>query len=552
MNNTALSEEYKDIVFYGGESEEITALYGRLSRDDELQGDSNSIRNQKAILEKYAKEHGYSNIRFYIDDGYSGTNFNRPGFQELLKDIDAGRVGTVIVKDMSRLGRDYLKVGYYTEVYFSECGVHFIAVNDGVDNQSGTDSDFTPFRNIINEWYAKDTSKKVRAVFKAKGNAGKHLCTCPPYGYKKDEQDKQKWLADEEAAQVVKEIFSLCMRGYGPTQIARILTERKIDTPTVHNRKHGLPATSLLMQSPNIWNTEAVKHILENLSYCGHTVNFTTKKRSYKCKKKVRLPREEWVIFKNTHEAIIDEDTYETVQRIRQAKRRPTRMGEMSVFSGLVYCADCGKKMYLCRCSKSKQKDYFNCSTYRKKTKHLCTSHQITVEAVEHLVLTDLQRVLAAARANEKQFAEMLFSVQSKETKKALAAKAKECEEAEKRIAALDRIIQTLYEDKISGAITQERFARMSKAYEQEQQTLTERVSKLRAEISAAKKETDNAAKFMRMVKRYTEIEKLTPEIVREFIEKVIVHQAENIDGIRRQKVEIIYNCVGAIPSETL
>ena len=208
--------------------------------------------------------------------------------------------------------------------------------------------------------------------------------------------------------------------------------------------------------------------------------------------------------------------------------------------------------MYLCRCSKSKQKDYFNCSTYRKKTKHLCTSHQITVEAVEHLVLTDLQRVLAAARANEKQFAEMLFSVQSKETKKALAAKAKECEEAEKRIAALDRIIQTLYEDKISGAITQERFARMSKAYEQEQQTLTERVSKLRAEISAAKKETDNAAKFMRMVKRYTEIEKLTPEIVREFIEKVIVHQAENIDGIRRQKVEIIYNCVGAIPSETL
>ena len=234
---------------------------------------------------------------------------------------------------------------------------------------------------------------------------------------------------------------------------------------------------------------------------------------------------------------------------LQELKRQGNKM---SVFSGLVYCADCGKKMYLCRCSKSKQKDYFNCSTYRKKTKHLCTSHQITVEAVEHLVLTDLQRVLAAARANEKQFAEMLFSVQSKETKKALAAKAKECEEAEKRIAALDRIIQTLYEDKISGAITQERFARMSKAYEQEQQTLTERVSKLRAEISAAKKETDNAAKFMRMVKRYTEIEKLTPEIVREFIEKVIVHQAENIDGIRRQKVEIIYNCVGAIPSETL
>ena len=535
---------------HGGDK--IDALYCRLSRDDELQGDSNSIKNQKAILGKYAQEHGFSNPQFYVDDGYSGTNFNRPDFTRLMDDVNDGKVRTIVVKDMSRLGRDYLKVGLYTEITFPEAGVRFIAINDGVDSESSVDNDFTPFRNIINEWYAKDTSKKIRAVFKAKGNAGKHLCTCPPYGYKKDENDKQKWLVNEEAAKVVKEIFSLCMQGYGPTQIARILTERKIDTPTVYNRNHGLPATSLQMQSPNIWNTEAVKRILENLSYCGHTVNFTTTRKSYKSKKKVRLPREEWVVFKNTHEAIIDEETYETVQRIRQAKRRPTRMGEMSVFSGLVCCADCGKKMYLCRCSKSKQKDYFNCSTYRKKTKHLCTSHQITVEAVEHLVFTDLQRILAAARANEKQFAEMLSSVQSKETKKALTAKAKECEEAEKRITALDRIIQTLYEDKISGAITQERFARMSKAYEQEQQTLTERVAKLRAEISAAKKETDNAAKFMRMVKRYTEIEKLTPEIVREFVEKVIVHQAENIDGIRRQKVEIIYNCVGAIPSETL
>ncbi len=242
-----------------------------------------------------------------------------------------------------------------------------------MDNQFENDSDFTPFRNIINEWYAKDTSKKVRAVFKAKGNSGKHLCTCPPYGYKKDESNKEQWIVDEEAAKVVKEIFSLCMKGYGPTQIARILTERGIDTPTVHNRKCGLPATSLKMEFPNIWNTEAVIHILENMNYCGHTVNFTTKKKSYKNKKKIRLPREDWVIFKDTHEALIDEDTYETVQRIRKAKRKQTDMGEMSVFSGIVYCADCGKKMYLCRCSKSTQKEYFNCSTYRKKSKSICT-----------------------------------------------------------------------------------------------------------------------------------------------------------------------------------
>ncbi len=546
MNN--LSVTNNNTYYNGGD---ITALYCRLSCDDDSQGDSNSIKNQKAILSKYASEHGMTNPQFYVDDGYSGTNFNRPDFQRMIRDVDAGLVKTVIVKDMSRLGRDYLKVGYYSEVYFNEADVHFIAINDGVDNQFETDSDFTPFRNIINEWYAKDTSKKVRAVFKAKGNSGKHLCTCPPYGYKKDESNKEQWIVDEEAAKVVKEIFSLCMKGYGPTQIARILTERGIDTPTIHNRKCGLPATSLKMEFPNIWNTEAVIHILENMNYCGHTVNFTTKKKSYKNKKKIRLPREDWVIFKDTHEALIDEDTYETVQRIRQSKRKQTDMGEMSVFSGIVYCADCGKKMYLCRCSKSTQKEYFNCSTYRKKSKSLCTSHQITVEAVEHIVLKDLQRVFGMAKANEKEFVDMLQTAKSKEIRKDLSAKTKECDEAEKRVKALDHIIQSLYEDKVCGNLTDERFVKMSKSYEQEQATLTERIKSLRKELSTAKEQADNVTKFMRLVKRYTEITELTPEVVREFIEKVIVHQAEKVNGKRRQAVEIIYNCVGAIPNPT-
>lgn len=537
--------------YYNNGGEKIDALYCRLSRDDELQGDSNSIKNQKAILSKYASEHGMTNPQFYVDDGYSGTNFNRPDFQRLMDDVNSGKVRTIIVKDMSRLGRDYLKVGLYTEITFPEANVRFIAINDQVDSASNVDNDFTPFRNIINEWYAKDTSKKIRAVFKAKGNSGKHLCTCPPYGYKKDEQDNQHWLVDEVAANVVKEIFLLCMQGYGPTQIARILTERGIDTPKIHKQKYGLSVSTQVTEFPEIWATESVLKILENPAYLGHTVNFRSKKKSYKSKKKILLPREDWVIFRDTHETLIDEDTYETVQRIRQSKRKQTDMGEMSVFSGIVYCADCGKKMYLCRCSKSTQKEYFNCSTYRKKSKSLCTSHQITVEAVEHIVLTDLQRVLGMVKDNEKEFVDMLQTAKNKEIRKDLSVKTKECDEAEKRVKALDRIIQSLYEDKVCGNLTDERFVKMSQAYEQEQATLTGRIKVLRKELSNAKEQADNVTKFMRLVKRYTEIEELTPEVVREFIEKVFVHQAEKVNGKRRQAVEIIYNCVGAIPNPT-
>lgn len=356
---------------------------------------------------------------------------------------------------------------FNTEITFPEANVRFIAINDGVDSESGTDNDFTPFRNIINEWYAKDTSKKIRAVFKAKGMSGKHLCTIPPYGYRKDEQDKQRWLVDEEAAIVVKEIFSLCMQGYGPTQIARLLTERIVDTPVIHNRKCGLPATTYTSEFPDVWVQTTVAGILENPTYLGHTVNFRTKKKSYKSKKKIDLPKEDWVIFENTHEAIIDQDTFDTVQRIRQAKRRPTDMGEMSIFSGLVYCADCGQKMYLCRCTTMKQKEYFNCSSYRKKKKTTCTSHQITVEAVEHFVLTNLQT----------------------------------------------------------------------------------KVTFLRQELAHAKEQSENVTRFMRSIRKYTEITELTPELIREFVQKVVVYQAEKINGRRTQRIDLYFNGVGQILS---
>ena len=323
----------------------ITALYCRLSRGDELQGDSNSIVNQKAILSKYAKENGFKNTLFFVDDGYSGTNFNRPSWNELLERIENGKVSALIVKDMSRLGRDYLKVGFYTEVLFVEKGVRFIAINNGIDSANQTDSDFTPFLNIINEWYAKDTSKKIRAVMKSKGEAGEHLCTNPPYGYMKDPDNKKRWIVDEAAAEVVKRIFTLCLEGFGPSQIARILKEDKVITPTIHFQQTGRATRNTPPDNPYHWTGDTVADILERPEYQGHTVNFKTYKESYKSKKTCYNPKEKQLVFENTHEAIIDADTWERVQELRKNKRRPTRTGKTNLFSGIVRCADCGEKL---------------------------------------------------------------------------------------------------------------------------------------------------------------------------------------------------------------
>ncbi len=533
--------------YLGGEK--ITALYCRLSRDDENEGDSNSIVNQKAILGKYASEKGFPNPQFYVDDGYSGTNFNRPDFMRLMEDVNAGYVGTIIVKDMSRLGRDYLKVGLYTEITFPDAGVRFIAINDGVDSESNVDNDFTPFRNIINEWYAKDTSKKIRAVFKAKGMSGKHLCTIPPYGYKRDENDKEHWVVDEESAAVVKEIFRLCMKGYGPTQISRLLSEHGVESPTIYKKRKNLSIAVHETEFPELWSSSSVVNILENPAYLGHTVNFRTKKKSYKSKKTIDLPPEEWVTFENTHEAIIDEETFSTVQKIREARHRPSKLGEISMFSGLVYCADCGKRMYLCRCKGMKQKEYFNCSSYRKKKKRTCTSHQIKVEAVEKVVLADLQRVFAMATDRGSEFLALIKQNADKESRKKLLASAQEKETTEQRVQTLDRIIRNLYEDKVNGDLSDERFRKLSQEYEEEQEKLTARIRELQEVLAKAKEQSDNVTRFMRIVRKYTEITELTPEIVREFIEKVIVHEKRKVDGGKRtQAVEIIYNCVGAIP----
>lgn len=528
--------------------EKITALYCRLSRDDELQGDSNSIKNQKAILQKYAEDNGFRNTKFFVDDGFSGTNFDRPDFQKMIAEMDDGNITTIIVKDMSRLGRDYLKVGYYTEVAFPEADVRFIAINNGVDSANQQDSDFAPFLNIINEWYAKDTSKKIRAVFKAKGESGKPLCTNPPYGYVKDSQDKLHWIIDEDAATVVKEIFHLCMQGLGPTQIAKELTKRKIENPVAHGKRNGIniPAQQD-HDDPFIWRTSTIARILTRHEYLGHTVNFKTKRKSYKQKKQLKNDPSEWQIFENTHDAIIDEETFKTVQRIRDGKRKVSRLGDMGILSGMMFCADCGNKLYQVRGKGwEHDKEYFVCATYRK-IKGGCSSHQIRNVVVEQLLLQDLQRVTSFAREHEDEFLQLITSNSEKELNKELKDCHKEYEQAKARTAKLDTIIQRLYEDNVEGKISDERFIKMSATYEAEQKELTARVTDLQDFIDHAKEKSLNAEHFLSLVRKYTDIKELNAEIIREFVEKIIIFKAEKVDGHRTQRIQIIYNCIGAV-----
>ncbi|MBE6973738.1 MAG: DUF4368 domain-containing protein [Ruminococcaceae bacterium] len=530
-------------------TDKITALYCRLSRDDELQGDSNSIINQKAILQKYADDNGFHNTMFFVDDGYSGTNFDRPDWQRLISMVEEGKISTVIVKDMSRLGRDYLKVGYYTEVVLPGADVRFIAINNGVDSANQQESDFTPFLNIINEWYAKDTSKKIRAVFKAKGESGKPLCTNPPYGYLKDPADKHHWIVDEVAADVVRDIFRMCVAGKGPSQIAKTLTERKIPVPTAHLRSMGINTPAKVSEDIYAWQQATIADMLEKKEYLGHTVNFKTTRKSYKSKKKVNNDPSEWVIFENTHEAIIDQETFEIVQNIRNGRRRLTPMGEMPILSGMLFCADCGAKLYQVRARGwTHEQEHFVCATYRKQ-KGKCTSHQIRNVQVEQILLTEINRMLAFVRERESEFVELLTKKNEKELNRQLRDSTRELEQAMQRITKLDGIIQRLYEDNLDGKISDERFARMTSTYEQEQKDLEARVTTLREIIAKAKLHRLNIDSFLALVKKYTEVKELDAEIIRTLVERIDVFTPEKIPGTRtkKQTVLIRWNFIGAV-----
>lgn len=547
QSNTAAVLQFPYAVM---STEAVTALYCRLSRDDELQGDSNSIINQKKILQKYALDHGWKNIRFYIDDGISGTTFNRPGFQEMIADIEAGIVKRVIIKDMSRLGRDYLQVGMYTEIMFPEHDVHFIAVNDGVDSKQG-DNEFTPFRNIINEWYAKDTSKKIRAVMKVKGNAGEHLTTNAPYGYMKDPANPKQWVRDNDAANVVYDIGLYVMDGYGPSQIARLLKQRKILTPAAYYESKGINCNVKPQDDPYGWNASTVAHILDRWrEYLGHTVNFKTTKKSYKSKKKIQNPESEWVIFENTHEPIWTESIADAVRLARQPRRRPTKMGEMGMFSGMMFCADCGSIMYQCRATGfRREQEYYLCAGYRKSRDICGSTHSIRTVILEELILQNLCKVVSYAREQEDQFVKMVMDMDEKERSKGLAKKKKLLTDAEKRISELDRIFKHLYEDNITGKLTDERFKKLSADYEAEQAALQTQANSLREEIQEEESKCANVERFLSIVRKYTEIPELTPHILHEFVEKIVVHAATDPHSKtnRKQEVDIYYKGIGIL-----
>lgn len=522
----------------------ITALYARLSQEDALDGESNSIANQKKILMKFATDSGFPNPTFFIDDGVSGVTFDRPGWNEMIRLAEAGKVKTVIVKDMSRMGRDYLKVGYYTESFFAERDIRYIAINDGVDSDKG-DNDFTPFRNLFNDFYARDTSKKIRAVMQAKGNAGEHLCSNPPYGYMKDPADKKKWIVDEGAAEIVKRIFDLCIAGKGPMQIAKLLTAQHVLTVKAHYaQRDGKP----LPEKPYQWSPKSVAGILERPEYTGCTVNFKTYSKSHKLKKRLHNAPENQRIFPNTQPAIIEEQVFARVQELRENKRRPAKQAErQGLFSGLLYCADCGSKLHFATGKNmTPQQDCYRCSRYKSNTGD-CTMHFIREETLKLFVLQRIFDVTALFFDDAMAFEEAARKQRFQEAEKEARKRKREIAQAEKRIAELDRIFKRIYEDDISGTISHERFLKLSADYEAEQKELTEQVKAWRQAVETFEQDQADFASFAAIVRKYVGIRELTPTIVNEFVKKIIVHAPDKSSGHRRQKIELIWNFIGEV-----
>lgn len=527
----------------------ITALYCRLSRDDGSDAESNSIGTQRLILGKYAVEHGFSNTQYYVDDGFSGANFDRPGFKRMIADAEAGLIGTVICKDMSRFGRDYLNVGLYTEIRFPEMGIRFIAVSDGVDSADDAGNDFTPFRNIINEWYCRDVSKKIKASMRARAQAGKHLTGFAPYGYIKSPENKDIWLIDEEAAAIVREVFAMYIGGMPAVRIAEEMNHRGLLPPREYGEsKHGRPAYGKYLKvedPPVMWRNTTVLGILDRYEYCGHTVSCKSVSASYKSKKHNRIPREDWLITRDTQEPIIDEETWQTAHRIRMSgRRKPGKVHEKGPLNGFLFCADCHSKLHFHACERLKNTNgYFDCH-YHTGYK-LCSRHYIHRNVVEAAVLADLQRVTRDVREHEDEFLRMIQQRANSAGKENLRKLQKEQAAGEKRLEDIDRIINRLYEDKVAGDLSAERFSRMLATYEEEQATLRAKLDDVRSAIATERETTDGAEHFIRLVKQFSEITALTDEIVATFIQKVEVHEPVKVDGKKQQDITVYYNCIG-------
>ncbi|WP_071132848.1 recombinase family protein [Alterileibacterium massiliense] len=527
--------------------EKITALYERLSRDDELEGESNSIVNQKKILEEYASKNNLTNIIHFTDDGISGTQFDRPGFMEMMNGVNTGNIGCIIVKDMSRLGRDYLKVGQCMEI-LRQNGVRLIAINDNVDSFYRED-DFTPFRNIMNEWYARDTSRKIQSTFRSKGESGKHTASTPPYGYIKDEKDKNKWIVDEKAAEIVRRIFNLTMQGNGPYRIAKILESEKVDIPAYHQQKLGYGLyQSKNFEHPYRWCSSTIASILKKQEYLGHTVNFKTRKH-FKDKKSKYVSEDNWLIFENTHEPIIDQETFDNVQRIRgNVKRYPDGWGEYHPLTGLMYCADCGSKMYVHRTSNYKNIPYYTCSAYTKTPcGMLCPSaHRIKAEVVLNLIQDTLKDIKKYLDEDNEAFICSIQNEMEEKEKIEIEKKKVRLTESQNRLRELERLMCRIYEDMILNKIPNSRYEILNNQYETEQITLSKEIKDLEQQVSRYEKETDRARKFISLISRYENFDELTTTMINEFVEKIIVHERDRKGSqTSKQKIEIYFNFIG-------
>ena len=534
-------------------SRDVTAfLYERLSRDDNLEGESYSIGNQKKLLAKVAKEKGYTNLVHFLDDGISGVTMDRPGFVEMIRQLEQGKAAAVFVKDLSRLGRNYIEVGRLTEEFFPDHDIRLVAVSDNIDTAEG-ENELAPIRNLFNEWYARDISKKRRISNKIKGNAGEPMGQ-PPYGYIKDPNDPKYWIVDDEAAQVVRRVYSMTLEGFGTEQIATQLEKDGVLTPRAYWLTKGIKRPGKgKQQPPTKWNSSTITKILSLQEYCGDILNFKTYSKSYKNKKRIDNDRENWVVFQDVHEAIIERAVYEQVQQKRgKIRKRRTNNGEHNMFSGLLVCADCGSNLHFHFNQGNPEIKYFNCSNY-KGNRGTCTStHYVRVDFLEEVVLGEIRRLTKFASIYEDEFVKAVIghSQQAEQTDRKL--KEKELRTLLARDEELDGLFERIYEDNVSGKLSDDRFAKMSRRYEDEQKELSEKIKKLRSEIEKQSSRSMTTDMFIGLVRKYTRARKLTPRMLNELIEKIEVFNAEKIDGVWEQRLRIHYNCVGTIEIPTV
>ena len=534
-------------------SRDVTAfLYERLSRDDNLEGESYSIGNQKKLLAKVAKEKGYTNLVHFLDDGISGVTMDRPGFVEMIRQLEQGKAAAVFVKDLSRLGRNYIEVGRLTEEFFPDHDIRLVAISDNIDTAEG-ENELAPIRNLFNEWYARDISKKRRISNKIKGNAGEPMGQ-PPYGYIKDPNDPKHWIVDDEAAQVVRRVYSMTLEGFGTEQIATQLEKDGVLTPRAYWLTKGFKRPGKgKQQSPTKWNSSTITKILSLQEYCGDILNFKTYSKSYKNKKRIDNDRENWVVFQDVHEAIIERAVYEQVQQKRgKIRKRRTNNGEHNMFSGLLVCADCGSNLHFHFNQGNPEIKYFNCSNY-KGNRGTCTStHYVRVDFLEEVVLGEIRRLTKFASLYEDEFVKAVIghSQQAEQTDRKL--KEKELKTLLARDEELDGLFERIYEDNVSGKLSDDRFAKMSRRYEDEQKELAEKIKKLRSEIEKQSSRSMTTGMFIGLVRKYTRARKLTPRMLNELIEKIEVFNAEKIDGVWEQRLRIHYNCVGTIEIPTV